>query len=93
MDNETIRQTVANLQEMYKAQDLLSSQIQNAELEIKREMENREIETLDLCNGVIIRYSSILTYRFDTKRFKEDFADIYQMFLKEVPSKRFKIAA
>lgn len=93
MDNETIRQTVANLQEMYKAQDLLSSQIQNAELEIKREMENREIETLDLCNGVIIRYSSILTSRFDTKRFKEDFADIYQMFLKEVPSKRFKIAA
>ena len=93
MDNETIRQTVANLQEMYKAQDLLSSQIQNAELEIKREMENREIETLDLCNGVIIRYSSILTYRFDIKRFKEDFADIYQMFLKEVPSKRFKIAA
>ena len=93
MDNETIRQTVANLQEMYIAQDLLSSQIQNAELEIKREMENREIETLDLCNGVIIRYSSILTSRFDTKRFKEDFADIYQMFLKEVPSKRFKIAA
>lgn len=93
MNNETIRQTVADLQEMYKAEELLKLKIQQAEQEIKQEMENREIETLDLANGVIIRYCSILTSRFDTKRFKEDFADIYQMFLKEVPSKRFKIAA
>ena len=58
---------------------------------IKEEMESREVETLDLGN-VIIRFTSILSARFDTKAFKKDFADIYSMFCKQVPSKRFSIA-
>ena len=45
----------------------------------------------DLGN-VIVRFTSILSARFDTKAFKKDFADIYTMFCKQVPSKRFSIA-
>ena len=54
-------------------------------------MEAREVETLDLGN-VIVRFTSILSSRFDTKAFKKDFADIYTMFCKQIPSKRFSIA-
>ena len=54
-------------------------------------MDSREIEILDLGN-VIIRFTSVLSSRFDTKAFKHDFADIYALFTKQVASRRFSIA-
>ena len=91
MNNQTIRTTAKELQELYAAQDELKALITEKEALIKEEMENRELEVLDLGN-VIIRWTSILSSRFDTKAFKKDFADIYAMFTQQVPSRRFSIA-
>lgn len=91
MKNQDIRNTVEELQNLYAKADELKAQITAREAMIKEEMDNREIETLDLGN-VIIRFTSVLSSRFDTKAFKKDFADVYAMFTKQVSSRRFSIA-
>lgn len=91
MRNQEIRQTVSELQELYAQVESLKAEITARESLIKDEMDSREIETLDLGN-VIIRFTSVLSSRFDTKAFKQDFADIYALFTKQVASRRFSIA-
>lgn len=91
MKNTEIRATVSELQELYANLELIKSAITARENAIKEEMDSREIETLDLGN-VIVRFTSVLSNRFDTKAFKQDFADVYAMFTKQVASRRFSIA-
>ena len=91
MRNQEIRQTVSELQELYAQVESLKAEITARESLIKDEMDSREIEILDLGN-VIIRFTSVLPSRFDTKAFKQDFADIYALFTKQVASRRFSIA-
>ena len=60
--------------------------------EIKAEMEAREVEELEV-DQYIVRFRSVLSTRFDTKRFKETMGeDVYNAFTKQVASKRFSIA-
>ena len=91
MKNAEIRIAVAELQDLYAAQDVLKAQITEREQAIKEEMENRETEELNLGN-VIIRFTSVLSNRFDTTAFKRLHKDIYNEFVKQVSSKRFSIA-
>ena len=57
---------------------------------IKEEMDRQEVEEL-ICGQYIIRNTSVLTSKFDTKRFKKDYEEVYKLFLKQVSSKRFSI--
>ena len=91
MRNSEIRQTVNELQNLYADLEALKSVIAEKEGLIKEEMDAREVETLDLGNA-IVRFTSVLSNRFDTKAFKQDFADIYALFTKQVASRRFSIA-
>lgn len=91
MKNQEIRNAVAELQELYAAQDLLKAQITEHEQAIKEEMENRKTEELNLGN-VIIRFTSILSNRFDTTAFKKLHQSLYSEFCKQVASRRFSIA-
>lgn len=91
MKNAEIRIAVAELQDLYAAQDVLKAQISEREQAIKEEMENRETEELNLGN-VIIRFTSVLSNRFDTTAFKRLHKDLYNEFIKQVVSRRFSIA-
>ena len=60
---------------------------------IKSEMEERGVEELQ-AGSYIVRWTSVLTARFDTKSFKEKFGeDVYKAFTKQVTSRRFSISA
>ena len=51
-----------------------------------------EVEEM-ICGRFICRYTSILSSRFDTKRFKEVFGEeVYKSFTREVPSRRFTVS-
>ncbi len=91
MRNTEIRQTVTELQELYAQADLLKAKITAREALIKEEMDARETEELNLGN-VIIRFTSILSNRFDTTAFKRLHKDLYNEFIKQVASRRFSIA-
>ena len=60
--------------------------------EIKRELEMRDTEEL-VCGQYIIRYTNILTQRFDTTSFKKALPDVYKAFIKQSASRRFTITA
>ena len=57
---------------------------------IKREMDNRGLEELE-AGQFIVRYSSVLTQRFDTTAFKKQLPEVYKGFLKQTTSRRFSI--
>lgn len=58
---------------------------------IKAEMLDRETEELE-AGAYIIRWTSVLSNRFDTTAFKKEYNELYQRFTKQVASKRFSIA-
>lgn len=91
MRNAEIRNTVNELQELYAQADQLKAMIVEREALIKEEMDARETEELNLGN-VIIRFTSVLSNRFDTTAFKKLHNDLYNSFLKQVASRRFSIA-
>lgn len=59
--------------------------------EIKTEMLNRNTEELE-AGQYIVRWTSVLTQRFDTTAFKKVMPDVYKAYTKQVSSRRFSIA-
>jgi predicted phage-related endonuclease len=58
---------------------------------IKEEMLRQGTEEME-AGTYIIRWTSVLTNRFDTTAFKKEHNDIYLKFTKQIQSKRFSIA-
>lgn len=58
---------------------------------IKAEMAERGTEEL-VAGNYIIRWTSVLTNRFDTTAFKKQFGDLYKTFTKQTNSRRFSIS-
>ena len=59
--------------------------------EIKAEMVNRNAEEME-AGQYIVRWTSVLSQRFDSTAFKKVMPDIYKSFTKQVSSRRFTIA-
>ena len=59
--------------------------------EIKTEMLNRNTEEME-AGQYIIRWTSVLSQRFDTTGFKKAYSNLYKDFTKQVSSRRFSIA-
>ena len=59
--------------------------------EIKQEMLNRNTEELTV-GQYIVRWTSVLSQRFDATAFKKVMPDVYKAYLKQVSSRRFIIA-
>ena len=59
---------------------------------IKAEMEAREVEEL-IAGQYIVRYTSVLSNRFDSTAFKRVCPDLYKAYTKQVASRRFTISA
>ena len=58
---------------------------------IKSEMLNRDTEEME-AGQYIVRWTSVLTQRFDTTAFKKVMPDVYKAYTKQVSSRRFSIA-
>ena len=59
---------------------------------IKAEMLERDTEELN-AGKYIIRWTSVLSNRFDTTAFKKVYGDLFKAFTKQVESRRFTISA
>ena len=58
---------------------------------IKAEMEAREVEEL-IAGQYIVRYTSVLSNRFDSTAFKKVMPEIYKAYTKQISSRRFTIS-
>ena len=60
--------------------------------EIKAEMLNRNTEGME-AGQYIVRWTSVLSQRFDSTAFKKVMPDVYKSFTKQTASRRFSISA
>ena len=58
---------------------------------IKAEMEARDVEELT-AGQYIIRWTSVLSNRFDSTAFKKVMLEIYKAYTKQISSRRFSIS-
>ena len=58
---------------------------------IKAEMEAREVEEL-IAGLYIVRYTSVLSNRFDSTAFKKVMPELYKAYTKQTASRRFTIS-
>ena len=59
--------------------------------EIKSEMMLRDVEEMTI-GQYIVRWTSVLSSRFDTTGFKKAYGDLYKEYTKQTASRRFSIA-
>lgn len=92
MGNNEMLRKVELLTEYETAIEEMKAEAEEIRNSIKAEMDARGTEELQI-GQFIVRFSNVVSSRFDTKRFKEKFgADVYKAFCKEVKSRRFSIA-
>ncbi len=60
--------------------------------EIKTEMLNRDTEEL-AAGQYIVRYTTVLSNRFDSTAFKKVMPEVYKAYTKQTSSRRFTISA
>ena len=92
MANNELIKKVEEIRELEDLMEEVKANIESLKDVLKAEMLKKGTEEMDLDGRYIVRWTSQLASRFDTKRFKEEYKDLYQSFTKEVSSKRFSIA-
>ena len=92
MANNELLKKVEEIKELEELLEEVKANIEDLKDVLKAEMLKQGTEEMDLDGRYIVRWTSQLASRFDTKRFKEEYKDLYLSFTKEVSSKRFSIA-
>lgn len=91
MANKDMIQLVEKYLDWKKMEEEAKKEREALEAEIKAEMEARGTEELTI-GRFIVRFTSILSNRFDSTAFKKAFPDIYKAFTKAVASRRFTVS-
>lgn len=91
MSTIEITSKVEALKELEALIDEAKAEAEALRDEIKQEMLNRDTEELE-AGQYIVRWTSVLSQRFDTTAFKKVMPDVYKAYTKQVSSKRFSIA-
>lgn len=84
----------AKIEELNEWEMLLEEAKAHAEAlkdEIKEDLHSKNLEELNT-GKYIVRWTSVLSNRFDTTAFKKKFGELYKQYTKQVESKRFSIA-
>ena len=85
----------AQIESLRALEDLIEEAKAEAETlrdSIKQEMLNRDTEELT-AGQYIVRWTSVLSQRFDSTAFKKVMPDVYKAYTKQVSSRRFSISA
>ena len=92
MTNMEITAKIDELKELEALIEEAKAEAEALRDDIKAEMLRQEAEEL-AAGQYIIRFTPVLSSRFDTKRFKENFGEeVYKAYTKQVTSRRFSIA-
>ena len=68
-----------------------SAMVESIKDEIKRHMDAQGLEELE-AGTHIVRYTTVLSNRFDSTTFKRLYADLYKDFTKPISSRRFTVS-
>ena len=91
MTNNELTAKIAELKELEAMQDELKTMIESIEDELKNALTEQGVEELEV-GANIIRYTTVLSQRFDSTALKKKLPEIYGAYTKQVTSKRFTIS-
>lgn len=91
MSNNELIKKIEELKEWEALLEEANAAAESIKDEIKAEMLAQETEELN-CGAYIVRWTSVLSNRFDSTAFKKVYADLYKEYTKQITSKRFSIA-
>ena len=92
MSTIEITTKIEALKEMEELIEEAKAEAETLRDEIKAEMLNRNTEELS-AGQYIVRWTSVLSNRFDTTGFKKLYGDLYKQYTKQIASRRFTISA
>ena len=90
MSTNDLVMKVEQLKELEELLEEVKAEAESVRDEIKQEMMAQDTEELD-AGQYIIRWTSVLTNRFDTTTFKKVLPDVYKAYTKQITSRRFSI--
>ena len=82
---------IAELKDLETMQDELKTMIDSIKDELKAELTEQGVEELEV-GANIVRYTTVLSQRFDSTALKKKLPEIYGAYTKQVTSKRFSIS-
>lgn len=91
MSTTEITTKIESLRELEELIEEAKAEAETLRDEIKAEMLNRNTEEMTV-GQYIIRWTSVLSNRFDTTGFKRAYGDLYKSFTKQTASRRFTIS-
>ena len=91
MSANEITTKIESLRELEELIEEAKAEAETLRDEIKAEMLTRNTEEMTV-GQYIIRWTSILSNRFDTTGFKRAYGDLYKSFTKQTASRRFTIS-
>ncbi len=91
MTERMLQNRVKKLKELERQQKELEGQIEALKEEIKADMEAKGVEQ-QTAGDFLIRWTTVLTSRFDSKVFQKEHESLYKQYLKQATSRRFSIA-
>ena len=83
---------IAQMQEYEALAEEAKAEAEALRDEIKAELTRRNAEEVTT-GKYIVRWTSVLSQRFDSTAFKRAMPDVYKAFTKQVSSRRFSISA
>ena len=91
MSTKEMVMKVEKLKEREELLEEVKAEAESVRDEIKQEMMAQNTEELE-AGQYIIRWTSVLSNRFDTTAFKKVMPEVYKAYTKQVASRRFTIA-
>ena len=91
MSTNDLVMKVEKLKELEELLEEVKTEAESVRDEIKQEMLTQDTEEL-VAGQYIVRWTSVLTNRFDTTAFKKVLPDVYKAYTKQIASRRFTIA-
>ena len=91
MSANEMEMKIAKLQEWEQLLEEAKAEVESLKDEIKAEMLNRNAEEMT-AGRYIVRWTSVLSNRFDTTTFKREHAEMYKQYTKQTASRRFSVA-
>lgn len=92
MSTIDLESKIAKMQEWETLAEEAKAEAEALRDEIKAELTNRNAEEVTT-GKYIIRWTSVLSQRFDSTAFKRAMPDVYKAFTKQVSSRRFSVSA
>ena len=91
MSTIEITSKIENLRELEELIEEAKAEAEALRDEIKAEMLNRNTEEMSV-GQYIVRWTSVLSNRFDSTAFKKVLPDLYKAYTKQTTSRRFTIS-